>query len=173
MKPTLVLSFAALVALGTFAVSAPVPATQQAVRNPPCDNTWRHEPVVVYEVTGGTLSGPVDSVLVVNSDGLARFSSSIGPGPGFSYTVGVGQQAVNQLLTDLVDAGALFQCDSSFVVSDIPLSTLTILRGPTRRQGRTFSWFVPEGSLAGIQSTLSGFIAAHFPPPPGGGGDEF
>lgn len=164
-----VVSVVACAVAAAFTMSA-APLQTQAL-NPPCPNTLRHEPLVVFEVTGGTLAGPVDSLLAVYDDGLARYSSSIGPGPGFSYTVGVGEAQARGLQADLAAAGALYLCDASDgVVNDVPLSTLTVLRGQTRQAGNTFSWFLPEGPTATIEGVLSAFIAAHFPAPPGGGG---
>ena len=136
---------------------------------PGCPNSLPHEPLVLYEVTGGTLLGPVDGFLAVYGDGLARYSSSIdGSGPGSSQTVFVGTDAT-LLQQDLIAAGAMSQCDQPDIANDVPQSTLTVFRANARRAS-TFSWFLPEGPTEEIQSILSSFIAAHFTLPPSGGG---
>jgi hypothetical protein len=135
----------------------------------PCPNPLPHEPLVVYELTGGALVGPVDSLLAVYSDGLARYSSSLGSGPGFSFTAYVGSDA-QSLHAELIAAGALKECDVEDVWNDVPLSTLTVLRGASRQSGNTFSWWVSEGPVASMEAALTAFIATHFPAAPSGGG---
>lgn len=135
----------------------------------PCPNPWPHEPLVVYEVTGGTLVGPVDSLLVVYADGLARYSSSLGPGPGFALTAYVSPSVASQLHATLIGAGALRQCDLPSLTNDVPLSTLTVLRGASLALGNSFSWFLPEDGVVTMEGALATFIAATFPGAPGGG----
>jgi hypothetical protein len=120
-------------------------------------------------VTGGTLAGPVDGMLAVYGDGLARYGSYLGPGPGFQYLASVGPQAASDLHAALLAAGALRQCDQPDLWNDVPLSTLTVLRGGTSSKGNTFSWFVAEGEVATIETLLQEFVAASFPAAPPGG----
>jgi hypothetical protein len=169
MKHALPLS----VAFVAVAVAA-APALQTTARAPlpSCPNSIPHEPLVVYEVTGGTLSGPVDGFLAVYGDGLARYSSSIdGNGPGYSQTVSVGDEAA-ELHAQLIAAGALELCDQPDLVSDVPLSSLTVLRFAPRGRPNSFSWYAATDEQVGeIESLLSSFIGRHFTPP-GGGGSE-
>ncbi len=145
-------------------------AQGDAIASAPCPNPLPHEPLVVYEVTGGTLAGPVDGLLTVYVDGFARFGSSLGPGPGFLFSVQVSPQTADQLHSGLLAAGALRQCDQPDFYNDVPLSTLTVLRGDAKQNGNTFSWFVAEGEVGTIEALLQSFIAATFPLPPTGGG---
>lgn len=157
-------------------LSAPRESTQALATPPaagpfsPCPNSFPHEPLVVYEISGSDFLGPVDSLLAVYSDGLARYSSSMGAGPGFSFTEYVGTDGAS-LHAELIAAGALQQCDVEEIWSDVPLSTLTVLRGGSRQAGNTFSWFVAEGPpLTTMENALTAFIAAHFPAAPSRGG---
>ena len=165
----------ALTTLLAAAVAAGAPAWQSTTRAqlPSCPNEIEHEPLVVYEVTGGTLSGPVDAFLAVYDDGLARYSSSVaGSGPGYSATVPV-DDAARQLHQALIAAGAMEQCDQLENVSDMPLSTLTVLREAPRGRPNSFSWFTADGDQLGeIESLLQGFITTHFDPPPPGGNER-
>lgn len=157
------------------AVGAGAPALQSTTRArlPSCPNDIEHEPLVVYEVTGGTLSGPVDAFLAVYDDGLARYSSSVaGSGPGSSQSVTVGD-AARTLQQALIAAGAMEQCDRFETISDMPLSTLTVLRDSPRGRPNSFSWFVADGDELGeIESLLQSFIAEHFDPLPPGGNER-
>lgn len=156
--------------------SAPVlPAAQTSgqARLPltPCPNPIEREPVVLYEVTGGTLSGEVDYFLSVHSDGSARLSSFLGGGgTGSSQYTSMDPSQVEALRQALTSAGALLRCDAPDLTSDTPLQTLTLFRAGSMRRSNTFSWFTSDGDLALIQSELDAFIAAHFVPPPAGGG---
>ena len=135
---------------------------------PLCPNPIPHEPVVLYEVTGGTLSGSFDYFLSVYSDGTSRLSSYLGGGS--SQFTGVDPSEVDDLRQALAQAGALSQCDQPDLTSDTPLQTLTVFRSNPTRRSNTFSWFTSDGDLAEIQSILDAFIGAHFEPPPGGKG---
>ncbi len=161
------LALLSLVVAGA-AVSRATP--QGAGRVAPCPNPLPHEPLVVYEVSGGTFAGTVDGFLTVTTDGVARYSSSLGSGPGFALTAYVGDAAAAGLHAGLISAGALRQCDQDVVWNDVPLSTLTVLRGTTPQSGVTFSWWVAEGDVVRIEALLSAFIVAHFPVPPPSGG---
>lgn len=165
MKNALVLSV-----LSGIALAAGAPAFQTATPRElaPCPNPFPHEPLVVYEVTGWTLGGPVDQLLVVSDDGSARLSSSLG-GDGSSESVVVGSAAA-ELQEALVAAGALVLCEEPDFTSDMPLSTLTVLRKAPRGRPNTLSWFVPQNAeLAAIEALLQAFIAEHFGLSFGGG----
>lgn len=166
MQNALVLPFLALFPLAAPAVSSNtlVPAATD-----PCANSIPHEPLVLYEVNGGTLAGSVDRQLTVYSDGFLRLSSSLGDGSGFSQLVYVDPQQSIGLLRALVEAGAMAECDNDDFTSDVPLSSLTVLRGPARQRGNSFSWLGPTPSISVYEAILTNFIDAHFPNPPGGG----
>jgi hypothetical protein len=168
---SLLAALATLAMLFASALPAPQSPASASLPNPPCPNPLPHEPVVVYEVTGGTLSGPVDYALTVYGDGAARLSSALGGGgTGSSQYTFVDPSAAAALRQELVDASALARCDQDDNVSDTPLQTLTVFRAGSTRRSNTFSWFTSDGSLAQIQAALDAFIAKHFAPLPGGGG---
>ena len=139
---------------------------------PVCPNPLPHEPLVLYEVNGGTLAGSVDYALDVFGDGTARLSSALGDGTGSSQRVVVPAADVGELHAGLLALGAMTECDQPDFVSDMPLSTLTVLRTGTRPRSNTFSWLDGQGDVAAMQALLEEFIAEHFAPPPGGGGDS-
>lgn len=161
-----------LLCLAPWMLAAPapqgVPAQPHAAPLAPCANPIAHEALVVWEVSGGTLLGPVDGLLVVYSDGIARYSSSLGPGPGFAQTAYVGA-AAQTLHQTLVAAGALRQCDIELITSDVPLSTLTVLRNAPSGLANQFSWTLAEGNIVPMEAALNAFVATVFPGAPGGG----
>lgn len=111
---------------------------------PFCPNSFEREPVLLYEVTGGTLSGPIDRFLSLYSDGTARLSSYLGDGMGSSQLGGATPSEVDGLHAELVALGAMNLCDQEDLVSDVPLSTLTVFRRNQRPRSNTFSWFGGE-----------------------------
>lgn len=126
--------------------------------------------MVLFEVTGGTLAGPVDYSLTVYSDGAARLSSALGGGgTGSSQYVTLDPLLVESLRQDLASAGAFSTCDQPDFTSDTPLQTLTVFRPGSSRRSSTFSWFTSDGNLSDIQARLDAFLAAHFVAPPSGG----
>ena len=133
----------------------------------PCPNLVPREPLVLYEVTGGTLSGPIDYALTVYSDGAARLSSYLGEGGiGSGQLVQLDPGTVGALRAGLEAAGALQACDQEGVVTDVPLQTLTVFRAGSTRRSNTFSWFWDD-DLAQVRELLDDFIATHFAPLPG------
>lgn len=145
--------------------------SNRASLSEPCPNPIEREPVVLYEVTGGTLTGSVDYFLSAYSDGSARLSSFLGGGgTGSSQYVALDPGEIEDLHQGLISAGALLQCDAPDFTSDTPLQTLTLFRAGSTRRSNTFSWFTSDGDLATVQALLDAFIAAHFAPLPAGGG---
>lgn len=131
---------------------------------PTCPNTLRHEPILVYEVTGFTLAGPMDVQLTVYNDGLARVCQAQSMTGAIDARVNhVTPAAARQLVGDLAQFGAGTLCDSFGLVSDVPLSTLTILRDATDARAHTFSWDGGQGPYAQIEQRVWTFIHATFP----------
>jgi len=161
---TLSLGLPAL-ALGALALSAAVAPTQA----PPCANIFPHEPVVIFEITGGTLAGPIDRQITVYSDGLVR-GAQTAPGTPTSLVGGGSAQVayvdpamVQSLVADLGMLGAGTGCDRPELVTDTPLSTLTIIRGTTESRSRTWSWLGEDGTGGAITQRLQAFQAAALP----------
>jgi len=136
------------------------PATRELRTTP--DNPIAHEPLLVYEVTGGTLVGPYDLQLTVYADGLARLASATQAKLGRTALRDVGPESAHQLATELARAGAFFGSDQALNVTDMPLSTLTILQGAPDSRAHTYSWWVPEGANRTAPALLQSFIADNF-----------
>lgn len=168
MKPMLPAFLLASAALAASALTSRAQEVQPTTVATPCANVLPRELVVVYDVTGGTLSGPVDLNLSVYSDGSARLSSSLGDGLGSAQLVFMDPSLTTGLLQGLIAAGAMTHCDVPDFLSDVPLSTLTVLRGPARQRANSFSWTGGDAEIAAMQALLNAFIAEHFQPVPGG-----
>ena len=125
-----------------------------------------NEPVVMFSITGGTLTGSIHRQLSVYNNGFATIAK-LDDGPIFGLsedvdTAGVGPAAANQFLLDLVAAGAVSLPDQQIFISDVPLNTLTILEGKQLALSRTFSYF-GGGQYNNVQQIIDTFIQTHFP----------
>jgi hypothetical protein len=157
-RPTL---FASLAFLPIFL--APTPAVAPLVV-PPCPNTIRHEPLVLYDVTGSTIGGAIDIGLTVYNDGTARLSSTGQFGQASkAETVFVGPDAALQLLLDLSALGVGHLCDNFADVPDLPTSTLTIFRDAVDARNHTVSWVEGLAPFDAVQLRLHDFIQKTFP----------
>jgi len=128
----------------------------------PCDNIFPHEPVLLYEVSGNTLCCAIDLQLTVFRDGSARLASAEGTN-GRARIQYVSPSVVQSLLADLGALGAGFACDVPSFFSDVPLSTLTLMRGTTEGRARTWSWLGDDGQNNAIQARLDLFVQQTFP----------
>jgi hypothetical protein len=157
-------STAVVVALSILPWLQPSHGPVSAAAAPGCVDVFPHHPIVVYEISGGTLAGPLDQELLVYGDGSARLSSSTANfGAGSSQLTFVGDAAAAALITSLSQNGAFQLCDVPDQVSDMPLSTLTVMRGNTDSRVHTYSWFLaPQGQHATVEQILQSFISAHF-----------
>jgi len=150
------LSALALAAVPTLFLQPPA-----APSAPPCVNTLQHEPVVVYEVSGGAIGGYHDLQLSVYDDGMARLTRASFDGVNSkSELVLVGAVSALGLASDLSHLGSWIECDDTTIAPDVPLQTLTVLRGATDARAHTYSWWLPVGSCAPIEQRLSTFVAA-------------
>jgi hypothetical protein len=102
------------------------------------------EPVLIYDVTGGTLVGPIHLQLNVFSDGYASLSSGANPirevGPSVE-TAWLGRDEAHALQNDLIRAGALrIEVPGSFC-ADAPITSVTVFRPKRHRAGaRRHPW---------------------------------
>lgn len=135
---------------------APTPAAV------PCDNIFPHEPVLLYEISGNSLCCMIDVQLTVFGDGSARIASAEGTN-GRSRINYVSQTEVQTLLSDLGALGAGVACDVPSFFSDVPLATLTLMRGTTEGRTRTWSWLGDDGHNGAIQARLDLFVQQTFP----------
>lgn len=156
-RPVFLLAFSAVPLAGERIVLSPV-SVQSG-----CGNSIVHEPLVVYEISGGTIAGPVDLHLTVYSDGAVRIADMSDPSAPRGAIERVDPEAVSSLALYLERMGAMINCDASGVVMDVPLHTLTLLKPGTNPRGHTFSWWLPEDSNGTIEMRLEQFVAEVFP----------
>ncbi len=149
----------------TFSTIAALPFLfVQPALAPTCPNTIRHEPLVVFDVSGGTLAGLVDLQLTVYNDGIARVCQSASlTGAVDARLAYVTPLEATNLARDLSILGAGTLCDLDSMFTDTPTSTLTVLRGTTDSPSHTFSWVGGQGPYALVEQRLFTFIQAAFP----------
>jgi hypothetical protein len=152
-----------LLALGALPFTGNAVPIRPVVVGSECPNAIAHEPLLVYEVTGGTLVGPVDLHLTVFVDGAVSLSDATYGRTGKAAIGFVGPENVSTLALDLLDLGAFQLCDATGTVTDVPLHTLAMMSPGTDSKGHTFSWWLPTGSPGAVQLRLEQFIADAFP----------
>ncbi|MFN0006700.1 MAG: hypothetical protein ACKVXR_02240 [Planctomycetota bacterium] len=140
------------------------PAMAAAPLAVPCPNVLPHEPIVVYDINGYTLAGPLDLQMTVYGNGFARLSTTnANNGEGKSRITTVSQADADNLLILLAKHGAFELCDDPTVVSDMPMSTLTVMKPDTSVRTHTYSWWVGHGAYGPPEQVLLDFIASAFP----------
>lgn len=148
-----------LVALPAFWFASSEPS--RAARSAPtgCD-LWTHEPLVAYDATGATLSGPLDCSLRVHNDGTVRlFSRSAGS----ALVEFVPPSIARGFARDLLVAGASTLCDGPVVGSDVPLRTLTVFRGATDATPHTVNGFGGVPTNDALNRVIDAFVAGNLP----------
>ena len=128
----------------------------------PCTNLMAHEPMLVFDITGSTIAGPVDRTLTVYNDGWTKLSEASTTGPGKCSSVKLPQDVAAALHTGLVQAGGFTLCDDARTVADLPLRTLTILGNAQTTRSHTFSYWVGDQVYTGVDALLEQFIAEQF-----------
>ena len=128
-----------------------------------CENLFAHEPAVVFEVSGSTLAGPVDTTLTVYTDGIVKISSASASGPGKAATAVVTADDVEKLRVALVAGSGLKLCDDPRIVTDAPLHTVTLLSGLQDAQAHTFSYWVGTDAYTVVDQRLQQFVQQVFP----------
>lgn len=142
--------------LSALAAPAPAPAL--------CLNPLVHEPVLVYDMAGGTLLGPIYRHLAVYDDGHAIASRTTDSSdPGAAATNFLTAAEVAQLRDDLKTAGAGVLCDDPSSVSDVPLQTISFFRGTTDASVHTFSYWLGAAPYDGVDNVITALYAAKFP----------
>jgi len=152
-----------LLALSALPLAGEHVAIRPVLHSNGCANAIVHEPLLVYEVRGGTLLGPVDLHLVVYSSGAARIvdvSDADFPRAAIADT---DPDEVHDLIRDLERVGGMLACDSSGMVTDVPLRTLTLLKPGTDARAHTYSWWLPENANGVIELRIEQFIEELFP----------
>jgi len=122
----------------------------------------RQEPVLNFDVSGSTLSGPFHSRLTVYNNGLITASQCSGFTGANSAGTGFATPAqVEKLRKELIDAGGLLLPDQNLSVADIPLTTVTVFKGNTNAKAHTFSYWVGIKGYGQISQIISDFSLAH------------
>lgn len=132
--------------------------------------TWiDNEPDVVYDITGGTLSGPYYLHFAAYTSGeitLVESSSQLDQPRVIQRQVST--LVVDTLMRDLQAAGAFSLTDSPVIVLDVPMTTVTMFT-PSSSLGQslavTYSYFSTSGggAYASVDQILQDFIDWQFP----------
>lgn len=132
-------------------------------------------PVLVYDVTGGTLAGVIHLQLSVYNTGFASISASgfnafeppddgRCPNDGRADYAFVGQQAAKDLLTQLKGAGA-FEANNGAQGLDVPLHTVTVFanRGAEAKTHSFTYQFASSPEIFATAEVINQFIDTYFP----------
>ena len=129
-----------------------------------------NEPVVVVDVSGATLLGPVHRHLAVYTSGRVAYSAfgpQTVPGVGgvqpVSRSETIDPLLVEALVSDLARAGAWQLADQTIEPTDVPLITVTVLDGQTDARAHTFSYWIPTAPFHPVDAVLTGFMKAALP----------
>jgi hypothetical protein len=153
---------------GIVASPAAAPAAQ-SLPGPGCPNFFVNEPLVVYDITGYTLTGLLHLHLTVYSSGTAQISEAgggAGPFPFVSMAdvAYVTPEAAEKLWKTVVTADAMSICDYALQVSDVPLTTITVHRGDTNSAAHTYSyWVAGTPQMQAVDNAIQNFIHQYFP----------
>ena len=122
----------------------------------------KREPVLNFDVTGGTLTGPLHQRYTVYNDGLITGSDCGGPfGTNSGGTASVSATEAETLRKVLIQAGGMVLPDQNIFVSDVPFTTVTVFVGDTDAKAHTFSYWLGTGAYATIDQKIADFMAAH------------
>lgn len=131
----------------------------------------KQEPVLMYNVTGGSLGGPIHRSMVVYNNGVvsvATESSFLGNETIEAYSTFVDPTIVRALSSDLAAAGAGSLSDNPAIIFDLPLTTVTYFRGTTNAKAHTFSYFGGGQAYSNLTSIITTFEQEHVSNPNGG-----
>lgn len=130
---------------------APPPALQ--------DMEVNRQPVLLCDASGTTWLGPVQSTVVVWSDGDVCYSWKEAEG-GFEVgSTHLKPKALNALVTGLVDADAWVLPDQWPQVMDVPLLTVTVLDPTSDASAHTFSYWLGHGPYAAVDTLMDRLLA--------------
>ena len=149
-------------------VPAALRAEDDSERGNANHNPLVHEPILIYQQTGGNLTGAIFLELTVNSDGQVTLARQDRANPtGKVCTATVKADRLQELARDLRSAGALRLQDlASAPPPDVALTTVTVFacRGNSGNcSANTFSYYVPSGRYSQVEDLVQAFIAEVFP----------
>lgn len=127
-----------------------------------------HQPVLVYQVSGGTIAGQQDLLLTVFDDGQVILAVRNDANPDGAVCIAqVDPLRIDRLQDELAAANAARLNDGDpEPLPDLPLTTVTFFFSPGSSpitRANTFSYFFPEGDQALVEDVISSFIAEVFP----------
>lgn len=131
----------------------------------------KQEPVLMYNVTGGSLGGPIHRSMVVYNNGVVSVATDtafLGNETIEAYSTFVDPSIVRALSSDLAAAGAGSLLDNPAIVLDVPLTTVTYFRGTTNAKAHTFSYLGGGQGYSNVTSIISTFEQDHVSNPYGG-----
>ena len=156
MKLALVLTLAAPLALVPLFVS-PAPAAPQASAQA-VGVLW--EPVLVFDVTGNSFVGPIHVNMVVYNNGFVSYASDESFfGGDIVSTQQLNPTVIKKLVRKLELAGADVLGDSITPTADLPLTTITFLKGSTNSPSHSFSYTAPIGAYSTVATVINDFIS--------------
>ncbi|MFN0205628.1 MAG: hypothetical protein ACKVS6_04860 [Planctomycetota bacterium] len=148
----------------TFPPIPPVPVPPSA-----CNNFFPQEPLVVFDISGYSLTGLIHQHVAIYSSGLVSISAAGGGTQLFPFSskadaVFLQTSAVEKLWNKVIQAGAMTICDENAFVSDMPLTTVTVHRGATNSASHTYSYYFPMSpESTAVANHIQDFINTHFP----------
>jgi len=120
------------------------------------------EPVLNFDVSGSTLTGPLHHRLTVYNNGLISASQCSGfSGANSAGTAFTTPALVEKLRRELINADGLSLPDQNISVADIPLTTVTVFKGNTNARAHTFSYWIGIKGYGKIAQIISDFSTAH------------
>lgn len=117
-------------------------------------------PVVVYDVSGATLAGPVSRNLVIYSNGHVQLSQAAGVASlPWAFASHLSQAELQRVIDALRPWSHLL--DEQPQVADVPLQTLTTI-GP-QGNARSVSWYIGHQGHDHIENIVDGLLEEKFP----------
>lgn len=163
MRKSLFLSIAALAASAMLFAALATNAESQVISPQQC-NAIERELLVNYDITGGTLTGPVNVNLQVYSNGEVKYSRRSGIVPSIAVEhVWIAPQQAHAFRKKLTSAGAARLCDQNIIfIADVPLQTLTVLSGEQNGKHHSFSFYGAFGpEYTDVGAIISSFLTTH------------
>ena len=147
-----------------FLVSMHAPADGSVPQAGGCNEVFRNEPIVVFNMSGAILAGHIEESLIVYNTGhvVHARAAEFEPEPTVEMAY-VPLLELRAFFQDLVALGAGGACDQDLVVTETPLRTLTMLRGQRDSFSHTFSYYGEQSPYVEIDERIFDFLAATFP----------
>lgn len=143
-------------------------ADDGAARDPQLTNSIEQEPVLFWDTNGFSLGGPVHERLAVYSDGVVTYAyGSFGVEDGAACFTYVKPDVVDTLMADIRNSGAFHAGDEPMIISDTPLTTVTVFQaiGAGTSRARTFSFWSPTTPESQrLAQIVYDFKSQHIPP---------